>query len=87
MGHAGEHPSEPLAPLPPSRQGKVNVPANDTLNMRAQPSASSIVVAILPPNKTVVIRSEAKNGPTLWFRVTVGDNTGWVAARFIKEMK
>jgi len=63
-----------------NRTGVVNVAANDTLNVRDEPSGKSPVVKVLLRGDKVTVTGEAKNGDTLWYEVEGGD---YVAARFV----
>lgn len=87
MGHGGEHIGDArLEPINP-RIGNVNVPANDTLNLRETSSASSKIITKLKPKEPVTILNEAMNGNTKWLYIDwKGVDKGWVAAKFIKEI-
>lgn len=81
MGHGGEHQAETI----PTRFGNVNVPKNDTLNVREKSSASSDVITKLIANSKVIILNEAMNGNTKWLYIEWMTRKGWVAAKYIKE--
>jgi len=86
MGHAGGHDDKEPAP-PKVRNGTVDVPANDSLNLREKSSASSSIVIKLGRGTKVKILNEAMNGATKWLYVEYADYKGWVAAKYIKEAK
>lgn len=82
-----EAPAERIEPrFEPVRPGTVvGVAANDTLNVRAEPSGKAPVVLTLPPGATVSIKGAAVNGSTKWLSIDIpGDADGWVAARYVK---
>lgn len=97
MGAAGDHGpdwqhvAEPpitqpgTVPQPPVYPKKmVEVPAHDTLNLRAASSAGSDVLGQLARGTIVEVLGEAMNGATKWARVRIeGVGDGWVAARFL----
>lgn len=91
MGHAGDHdtPALPIAATPPIavpvRRGVVKVAANDTLNIRAESSASSKVLASIRSGEIVEILGHDMNGSTKWLRIKYGAIQGWVSARFVVE--
>jgi len=86
MGHGGEHVGDASLDTPKLRNGIVNVPANDTLNLRENSSASSKIIIQLKPKEPVTILNEAMNGNTKWFYINWKNvDKGWVAAKYIKE--
>jgi len=70
----------PPAVVPTKRKGTVNVAADDTLSVRDEPSAKSPITRVLHRGEAIEIIGEAKNGETLWFKIS-GDD--YVAARYI----
>lgn len=71
-------------PVPPTnrvaKRGTVNVPKDDTLNVRDEPSGKSPVVGVLHAGEVISIIGEVKNGDTLWYKMSSGD---YVAARYV----
>lgn len=73
----------------------VNVAANDALNMRSRPSASSRIVDVLVPDQHGIIHLDApceppsRPWPSRWCPVTHfnGDRVshGWVKARYVRD--
>ena len=73
----------------------VNVAANDVLNLRAGPSASSMIVDRLAPGRHGIIHldgtcvPQSKPWASRWYPVTHynGDRVtrGWVKARFVRD--
>ncbi len=64
------------------------LPAGDTLNLRAQPSAQAQILARLQPGVRLVNLGCRLVGQTRWCQVrTIGgvDLTGWVNARYLRE--
>lgn len=64
------------------------VAANDTLNVRRQPSASAAVVTQLPPDATgieVIGEGQSLQGGSLWLPVETNDGDGWVNSAFLTE--
>jgi len=87
MGHGGEHVGDSELEPAKQRTGIVNVPTNDTLNLRETSSASSKILIKLKPKEPITILNEAMNGNTKWFYIDwKGVDKGWVAARYIKEI-
>lgn len=82
MSDSGAHDDDdpPPAVVAKTRSGVINVPANDSLNVRDEPSGKSPVTRVLYRGDKVEITGEASNGGTLWFKIA-GDD--YVAARFI----
>lgn len=60
------------------------VAANDVLNVRIAPDAASAIVGSLPPGQSGV-EVMAVNEDGKWAQVNVGEGSGWVARRFLKE--
>lgn len=79
----GSHDDDDPPPVvvPKSRTGTVNVPPDDFLNVRDEPSGKSPVTRILRRGDRVEITGEASNGLTMWFKIA-GDD--YVASRYIK---
>lgn len=73
----------------------VNVAANDALNMRARPSASSRIVDVLVPGHHGIIHLDAACQPksaawgNRWCPVTHYNGnsvkSGWVKARYVRD--
>ena len=82
MGHAGEHDDTGIK----IREGFVDVPENDTLNMRSKSSASSEIIVRLKPKTKIKILNEGMNGNTKWLYVQYAAYLGWIAAKYIKEI-
>lgn len=82
MGHGGEHSAEPIA----AKNAIVNVPINDTLNVRENSSTSSKIITSLKLNTKILILNEAMNGLTKWYYIDYNTIKGWVSARYIKEV-
>ena len=63
------------------------VAANDTLNVRRQPSANADVVTQLPSNTGVQVIGEGESirGGSLWLPVATSAGDGWVNSRFLTE--
>jgi len=64
------------------------VAANDTLNVRRQPSVNAAVIAELPADATgiqVIAEGEAILGNSLWLPVETAAGDGWVNSRFLTE--
>lgn len=64
------------------------VAANDTLNVRRQPSANADVVTQLPSNATgvqVIGEGESIRGGSIWLPVATSAGDGWVNSRFLTE--
>lgn len=64
------------------------VAANDTLNVRRQPSANAAVVTRLPADATgiaVIGEGETIRGGSLWLPVETSAGDGWVNSRFLTE--
>jgi hypothetical protein len=90
MGHGGDYalPAVPIAPVAGTHQvwfGSVNVPAKDVLNLRANSSASSPILARLPPGVDLRVSGEETNGSTKWLRVEAMGKAGWVSAQFVNR--
>jgi N-acetylmuramoyl-L-alanine amidase CwlA len=79
MGHGGEHVGDIELVTPKTRSGIVTT---DGLNVRDKSSASAKAITSLKASSKVTILNEAMNGNTKWFYI----GTGWVAAKFIKEV-
>lgn len=73
----------------------VNVAANDALNMRSRPSASSRIVDVLVPGNHGIIHLDApceplsRPWPSRWCPVSHYDGgrvtRGWVKARYVRD--
>jgi hypothetical protein len=74
----GEHPADEGANV-----GVVNVPQDDPLNLREEPSARSNVVMKLNKGARVMVLGRRSVGSTRWLNVRVAGKSGWAAARFI----
>lgn len=85
LGGTGSHDDDEPPPIlvTKARIGTVNVAANDYLNVRDEPNAKSPVTRILKAGEKVEIIGEAKNGTTLWYKVTSEDGGDFVAARYV----
>lgn len=87
--------SSSLATSGPGCLVVVNIAANDALNLRAEPSAQSAIVGILPPGRHGIIHLDAPWVPvslawgSRWCPVTHYDGgnvtKGWVKARFVRD--
>lgn len=81
----------------PDRFRVRDVRADDTLALRAKPSAVARKVAALPPNARGIVNLGCVDGRTgqdagdtvprahLWCKVHLGSLTGWASARFLDE--
>ena len=61
----------------------------DSLKMRKKPTTSGVLVTTIPKNKSVDIlekNSATANGYT-WYKVKYGSNTGYVASKYLKDIK
>lgn len=68
----------------PARYSVTDVAANDVLNIRREPSASSDIMGTYPPYAVnIEVLSLSDNGK--WARVGMGEGNGWVAARFLQR--
>lgn len=56
------------------------VAANDSLNIRAEPTVSAPIIGTLAPDAT---RIEIVEERGTWGRVNTGEGTGWVSLRFM----
>lgn len=89
MGHAGEHPAEPLpinqpSSSPPVKLGHViNVRNDDVLNVRADSSASARIITTYRPGAKVRILSSAINVKTKWLLLDTPAGLGWANAHYI----
>lgn len=74
---------DPIPPAHPTsaRQGVINVAADDTLNIRDEPSGKSPVVNVMNRGDQVTIVGEVTNSGTLWYKLDTGD---FAAARYVK---
>ena len=72
--------AQPELPLP-QLFTVIGVAADDTLNVRQGPSASTPDVGDLTPNQTVEILMLSDDGK--WGMVSTGENIGWVATRLL----
>lgn len=79
MGHGGEHIGGADLVAPNTRTGIVTT---NGLNVRENSSASAKVITNLKAKDQVAILNESMNGNTKWLYI----GTGWVAAKFIKEV-
>ena len=61
-----------------------SVPAGDHLNVRLSPDAKSEVITQIDDGAIVTVLGEEMNGSTKWLMVTVGTQTGWVSADYVK---
>lgn len=68
----------------PARYSVTDVAANDTLNIRSEPSGSSEIIGTYPPY-AVNIEVLGLNETGKWARVGAGERNGWVAARFLQR--
>jgi uncharacterized membrane protein len=67
----------------PALHDVAGVAANDVLNIRERPDASSPVVGQLAPDATVeVIRPDDRQ---TWGLVNAGERTGWVSLRYLER--
>ncbi|MEM7487835.1 MAG: peptide-binding protein [Pseudomonadota bacterium] len=66
----------------PALHDVTGVASNDTLNVRADPSADAQIVGALPHDTrgVEVIRPDDQQG---WGLVNLGEGTGWVSLRFL----
>ena len=84
-GSAAHDDDEPAPPvLPAKRTGIVNVAVGDTLNVRDEPSAKSPVTRTLKAGQAIEIVGEARNGATLWYKLTSADGGDFVSAAYVK---
>jgi len=81
--HDDDEPPPVTVPAPKPRIGTVNVAATDYLSVRDEPSAKSPVTRILKRGEKVEILGEARNGPTLWYRIASEDGGDYVAASYV----
>ena len=58
------------------------VAANDVLNIRERPNASSAIRGYIPPNACGV---EVRNRSGNWYRVVYGGTSGWVNGRYLRR--
>lgn len=89
MGHAGNHSATDSGDDRAPRAvwgGSVNTPG-DTLNLRDKASASGDILARLKDGAGLTIINDAMNSATRWLFVDTGTSKGWVAARYVKEVK
>lgn len=75
----------PREGLPPTYFRVINVAPNDTLSLRAAPSASAELLQRLPRDLRCLAHDglERDNGSTRWRRVKTSSATGWVSAAFL----
>ena len=66
----------------PTLYDVTGVKADDVLNIRAMPDASSSILSELPPDATGVEVIETRAG---WARVNTFERSGWVNMRYLKE--
>ena len=90
MGHGGDYalPAMPIAPVAGTYEvwfGEVNVAKGDVLNLRSSSSASSTILARLPPGMDLRVSGEELNGSTKWLRVEAMGHAGWVSAQLVKR--
>lgn len=80
-GAAHDDDEPPPIATPSVRAGLVTTPADDPmLNVRDEPSGKSPVTRQLRRGDKIQIIGEARNGTTLWYKITGGD---YVAARYV----
>lgn len=72
--------AQPALPLP-QLYTVVGVAANDTLNIRQEPQADSADIGDLQPGQSIDVLAFSADGK--WAKVSGGEATGWVAARFL----
>lgn len=77
-------PSAAMAQVLPAFFDVSGVAANDVLNVRQEPSASSPIVGSLPPDLTgaevVGLSADGK-----WGRVNIGEVSGWASMSFLQR--
>ena len=74
--------SDTLRPLLPALYRVVDVAANDVLNIREAPDASSRIVGSLAPDRRdVEVLDTSLQGN--WAMIGEGEHSGWVALRFL----
>lgn len=66
----------------PTLYDVTGVKADDVLNIRAMPDASSSILSELPPDATGVEVIEMRAG---WARVNTFERSGWVNMRYLRE--
>lgn len=66
----------------PTLYDVTGVKADDVLNIRAMPDASSSILSELPPDATGVEVIETRAG---WARVNTFERSGWVNMRYLRE--
>lgn len=68
----------------------VNVPDNDTLNLREKPDPKSAKVTVKIPAgaKDILFHGESEQyKSSTWYKIRYGNATGWVNSRFLREQK
>jgi hypothetical protein len=63
--------------------GVVNEDLSSVVTIHEEPSMLGTVVQILETGMEVRIVNSTENNDLLWYNVYVGENQGWVQARFI----
>ena len=74
----GEHPADEGGNV-----GTVKTGPGDPLNLRAEAKGTADVITTLANGTKVVVLGGKNVGATRWLNVSVGGNTGWVAARYV----
>lgn len=77
--------TEEQTPEPTQTYRVIDVREGDTLNIRAQPDASSQIVGLLEPDVEDVIVAGTRmelNG-SVWWQIVGEDGLGWVNARYL----
>ncbi len=79
-----QQPTDPVTPTPPDLGGgeveAVVHTASTSLNLRAQPSTQSAVLAALPRGESVVVTHRGED----WSAVRYGSLTGYVATQYLR---
>ncbi len=77
--------TEEPTPEPLQTYRVIDVPEGDTLNIRAQPDASSQIIGTLRPDAddVIVAGTRMELAGSVWWQIVSDDGLGWVNARYL----
>jgi len=77
--HGGEHPADEGGNF-----GIVRTAPDDPLNLREEPKTQAKIVTTLNNGAKVTLLGGKNVGSSRWLKITAGDQSGWVAARYVE---
>jgi uncharacterized protein YraI len=75
----------PMAPNGKATFKVIDIPTNDVLNIREQPTSQSRIIGVMPPNAAEIVYEGRRSDDGRWLLIRYGDTIGWAASRYLQE--